>query len=328
MNNLDPEAQGKWGHLPFITQRTEYEWSAACPSCGDSQHIGNDKPDRFRIFAPKNSNEKWRGYCRRCQFFEFVDSGTERKLPLIDVIAMRREQEHLRKAEQERLRDKIDALQHAAYWRGWHDGMQQSQRHLWYSAGIGDRQIDYYNLGYCADHAYSWNGETFHSDTLTIPHYTFGFKPINVQHRLLHAVEGAGKYRQLPGLPAAAFLTDPESSRLEQQVLIVEGAKKAMVVFDRAGAMYNGKPISIVGVPSKTPGKNILGQFADCESILLALDPDACFGPDSAAQTMSKELGSERTKIVRLPVKPDDFFVRHGGTQKQFQDFLRQARSC
>lgn len=326
-DRLPSEPAAKWGHLPFLTKRTPNEWSAACPKCSDAGHVGNDKPDRFRIFAPRNHNENWRGFCRRCRHFEFVDEGkAPEPMTVSQRVTMLREQRKLQQEEEQRLHNKIKSLEEQAYWRGWHDAMSGDHRNLWHQQGIIDYFIEYYNLGYCPDHRYLFRGEEQHSPSLTIPHFDFGFKAVNIQHRLLNPAPGAGKYRQTAGLPAAMFVTNPEAAGLESTVLVVEGAKKAIVVYTHMGESLDGMPISVVGVPSKTPGKRVLGQLADCESIILALDPDAYFGECPAANSMAEELGKDRVRLARFPVKPDDFFVQHNGRRDDFISFLRRAR--
>jgi len=327
MSDLSPEAQRKWGNLPHLTKRTSSEWSAACPSCGEGSHMGNDKPDRFRIKAPVKHGEQWRGFCRRCGFFEFVDQGERQKpLTVVEIVQARQERARLQKAEQERLRAKIESLQTEAYWRGWHDAMTTVHRQLWHQQGIPDYFIDYYSLGYCADHPYNWDGQTHHSPSLTIPHWDFDKRIVNIQHRLLNPAKGAGKYRQTAGLPAAMFITDLDADKLENRVLVVEGAKKAIVTYMHLGSQLDGKDFSVVGVPSKTPGKALLSKLSECELIYLALDPDAYFGPNPAAMSVAQELGRERVRLVRLPVKPDDFFTEYDGECDQFKAFMRNAR--
>ena len=59
-----------------------------------------------------------------------------------------------------------------------------------------------------------------------------------------------------------------------------------------------------------------LPRLRDCERIIVAFDP----GEDTAAEIVAARLG-ERARVVRLPAKPDDFFVQ-GGTVAQFRKLL------
>lgn len=230
--------------------------------------------------------------------------------------------------EEARLQSKIKALQEAAYWQGWHDAMNQQQRELWHRQGIIDYFIDYYKLGYCPDYTYNHNGQMWHSPSMTIPHYEGDWRLINIQHRLLDPVDGAGKYRQMAGLPASMFRTEPEQE-LTGPALVVEGAKKAIVTYTHVGPDIQGVRAAFVAVTSKTPSADMLAELADCEPVYLALDPDAYIGKGTPAiNRVVKKLGRERVRLVKLPVKPDDFFTMYGGTAEDFRPFLRQAIRC
>lgn len=327
MNNPPPtDIANAWGHLPHMRQRGHNEWSSACPQCGDSGHNGNDAPDRFRMFAAE-SGKGARGWCRSCGYFAWAETN-ERPTPE-RVREATAERLLLAQQERERIAAKIRAVEQAAYWQGWHDAMTEKQRKLWYIEGIGDTAIDYYKLGFCPDHLYQHEGQTYHSPTMTIPHYGDGWHLTNVQHRLLNAVNGAGRYRQMAGLPPAMFRTEP-GEPLKGALFVVEGAKKAIVVYDKLGKRSG----LIVGLPGKAPSADMLESLANCEPIYLCLDPDA-YMPTLAANgavipaavnRLAAKLGPERVRIVKLPVKPDDFFVLHDGTIGDMLPYIRYSR--
>ena len=96
-----------------------------------------------------------------------------------------------------------------------------------------------------------------------------------------------------------------------REVVIVGGEKKAIA-------------LSVRGIPavSSTAGclhfpDAWLARFERCERIHVALDP----GEEAAAEIIAAMLGA-RAHVVRLPVKPDDFFVQ-SGTVQQFHTLLR-----
>lgn len=323
---LPAELAEKWGRLPHITYRGNGEWSASCPVCADAGHYGNDKPDRFRMFAAGHGKSA-RGWCRRCSFFEWADANSNIRP---DPVKIKQQQELARQyaeAEARRIEAKIKALTDAAYWQGWHDAMSESQRQLWREQGIVDSLIDVYGLGYKPDHTYYHDGNKHHSPAMTIPHHEKG-QVVNVQYRLTRPVNGAGKYRQTAGLPAAMFLTEPDSD-ITGHVLVVEGAKKAIVTYQETGGGYcNKQKMTIVGIPSKTPSSDMLNKLVDCEPIYICLDPDA-YGKDSSARRMGEKLGAERVLFVRLPAKPDDLFTVYGLDSKAFSNYVRYAtRTC
>src|SRR5690606_33113438 len=148
----------------------------------------------FRLFGPENG-KNGRAWCRQCGFFAWADD--DQKPPSREEMeAANRERARLAALERERITQKIKQIEQAAYWRGWHDSMSQQQRQLWLDQGIPDFFIDYYALGYVADHTYYHDGGQCHSPALTIPHYEAGWQLSNIQYRLLQPVDGAGKYRQ------------------------------------------------------------------------------------------------------------------------------------
>lgn len=334
---LPPDMNAKWGHLPhlhFVSGAQGGEWHSACPRCGEAGHDSRSGPvNRFHIHAA-DSKGGARGKCRRCGYFEWADDNGSPTGGLDDetLAAFARKREAAEREEAARRRKVLRRLRKKTPWKAWHEQMGEKERELWRSQGICDFFIDEYKLGYCPRHVYRHNGQQHETDTMTIPHFGAEWKPVNLQHRLLHP-NGAGKYRQMPGLPPAIFRTEP-NRKLENAVLVVEGAKKAIVVYQYLETNPLGFPLMVVAFPSKTPGAEMLGELDDCDPIYLALDPDAYMSQAAAfkekqtpaAARIVAKLGRDRVVPVRLPVKPDDFFTMYQGTSKDFVNFLRLAR--
>lgn len=320
---LPPELN-QYATLPDLVYRGNDEWSSSCPQCGGASQSRNDKSDRFRLFKA-NTQHDARVWCRSCGFFEWA--GQDGDAPNADEIE-RTKQERARLAEQERQRvkNKIVKLQQAAYWRGWHDAMGQQQRRLWHEQGIIDYMIDRYRLGYCPEYTAYHNAEPFTTPTMTIPHFGPGWEIVNIQHRLLNPKNPGDKYRQMAGLPAAMFLTEPDEP-LTGATMVVEGAKKALVAYTHLGGQPLGGPLNIVAVPSKTPARQMLEALKDCDPVYLMLDPDAYVsnGGAPAVNRIVRALGRERVRVIKLPVKPDDFFVIYGGKQRDMVAYMKQA---
>lgn len=314
---LPPELS-HYANLPDLAYYGGGEWGSSCPHCAGSDRVGSGRSDRFRLFAAAGGHNA-RVWCRRCGFFEWADQD-ERPDP-VKIAQARELQASYAQAEAERIAAKVQALQEAAYWRGWHDAMSQQQRALWNQQGIIDFAIDYYSLGYNPSYTYQHDGREYSTPTMTIPHHREGWELVNVQHRLLKPAQGAGKYRQMAGLPAAMFRTEPDEP-LRGAVLVVEGAKKAIVVYTNLGMKPLGFPMQIVAVPSKTPGREMLQQLVDCEPIYLALDPDAY---DGSAQRVGERLGCERVRYVHFPAKPDDLIVQYGLSAQDLKKYLTRA---
>lgn len=322
--------QEKWGNLRFIQHQSGGEWSAECPKCLDHGHYGNDKPDRFRMFAADGQHGE-RGWCRRCGHFEWADDPSGSGPSPEAIAAAEAERTRLAKQEIERQQSKIEAIEQAAYWKAWHQKMTDEQRAMWHRQGIGDSLIDAYRLGYVTHHTYYHNGQEWRSPAMTIPHYGDDWHLTNIQYRLTEPVNGAGKYRQTAGLPAAMFRVEPDVA-LEGPVIVFEGAKKSMVVYQHMGVKPLGFRLQMVGVPSKTPSGDMLEELADCEPIYLALDPDA-YEPTKtphgkvlppAAARVGRKLG-DRVLYVQFPEKPDDLIVQYGLSGDDLKKYLRRA---
>lgn len=323
---LPADLQRRWGHLPDIKQRGPNEWSSACGICGGG---GNrrDLSDRFRMFGAEPTRNA-RGFCRQCGFFSWADEDLPTERPSREQIeAATAERLRLLEIEHGRIKEKLQRVADADFWKRWHDDMEPVQRGMWYEQGINDWAIETYRLGYCADYTTFYNGEDWHSPTMTIPHYGPAWELVNIQHRLLNPPEPGDKYRQMAGIPAAMFLTEPDVP-LTGAVLVVEGAKKAIVTY-----LNIGHELTIVGIPSKSPSIDMLEKLDSCEPVYLALDPDAYYPVISkdgrksppAVSRLAAKLGS-RARIVKLPVKPDDFFFIHEGRAGDMAAFIKQAK--
>lgn len=324
MNNpLPAELRRRWGDLPDIKQRGSNEWSSACPQCGGSNGLRRDLSDRFRMFGGDNGTGA-RGWCRQCSYFAFADDDQNRPSPEQIQIATA---ERLRLAEQEnrRIKEKLQRIADADFWKRWHDDMEPKHRELWERQGIIEYFQDYYRLGYCPDYKFHYGSEEKHSPTMTIPHYGPAWELVNIQHRLLQPPEPGDKYRQMAGVPAAVFLTEPDEP-LVGGVLVVEGAKKAIVTYSNIDTKLK---LTVIAFPSKTPSSSMLEILDRAEPIYLALDPDA-YGTAGAkgkpaVNRIADRLGRERILLVKLPVKPDDFFVLFGGETIDFTRYLKTA---
>lgn len=312
----------KWGNLPGLIYRGSGEWSSSCPKCGEWGHVGGDPSDRFRLFTA-DSKGNARGWCRRCGYFEWADEGQEATgSPSPEAIAAAEaERTRLALLEMGRQQQKIRAIEEAAYWRGWHDNMTTEQRQLWQRQGVIDFFIDYYSLGYTTHHTYFHDGQDWRSPAMTIPHYGPEWHLTNIQYRLTAPAPGAGKYRQTAKLPAAMFRTEPEQP-LTGAVLIVEGAKKAIVCYTHLGGSPLGSQLAIVGIPSKTPSAAMLAELDGAEVVYIGLDPDAY---DGSAQRVGAKLGADRVRYVHFPAKPDDLIVEYGLDADALKKYLRAA---
>ena len=330
---LPHKLHAAFGNLDYVRQRGQYEWSSECPQCSDYGHVGNDSPDRFRMFIEPDGSRA-RGWCRICRHFQWADG--KGQLDPHELERIKEERARLNKLAIERQQARIAQLQNEALWAGWHRAMNGNDaRSLWHDAGIDDASIDQYQLGYANEMTFRGkDDEMFATPTLTIPHWR-GSDVVNIQHRLLVPQSPSDKYRQTARLPSAEFRTQP-SVNGGKDVLIVEGAKKAIVVHQHmTRGSESSVPYVVIGIPSKSPSRSLLESFSEFGQIFLALDPDAyVFSRNKngdvikpAVDRIGAALGSERVKLVRLACKPDDFFTMYGGSAGMLDRKINRAAS-
>ena len=106
-------------------------------------------------------------------------------------------------------------------------------------------------------------------------------------------------------------------------VIVVEGEKKAMVL-DQWGFVT-------VGIPGlNTWQTNWLEFFNGCSKIIIVTDPDVEFDVkkrDHRDRMAQDFVGANiPVYVANMSQKPDDYFVRYGGTPEAFQNLLRWGR--
>ena len=327
--SLPPDMARTWGHLRHLQYKPgANEWSSECPVCGTSGHNPlSGTPDRFTIF-PEKKGSSARGWCRQCNHFEWVDSEGESPSPArIKEMEKTREQEI--KTEQAKLQHRLDAFMAGQLWQFYHDEMTEQERWLWTKSGIPDPYQDLWSLGYMQQYP----SNKFDSSALTIPHFNVGWVASNIQYRLLQPPKPNDKYRFTQGLPHSLWLPEPDKD-LTGTCLLFEGMKKAAVTFIEVIVKPNNQKFRVVSVPSKKPAKALYHLLSEFERIYVIMDPDAYrWAKDKkgrkikpAVYSMIEEIRGPAVNLVTLPVKADDFFVKHGGTYREFMAFIHQAR--
>jgi hypothetical protein len=234
----------------------------------------------------------------------------------------------LRDQEQRRMQSKIAELQRQAYHRGYHDAMQEQHRKLWEDEGITVDLQDWFSLGYTPDKPYYYAEELHHSPALTIPFFASEQQVINIQYRLTEAVSGAGKYRFTHELTPPLYLTEPDKPLTGDSCLLVEGAKKAIILYAWLGERYD----HVVAAPSKYLSDWMYDSLSEFETVFILFDPDSFNdqkqGDDEDRATVwrtAKRLGS-KARVVQLPVKPDDFIVKYHQPANTLHRIIQQAR--
>ena len=307
----------RFGHLPDATHRTGDEFSSSCPQCGGGRG-GNDLSDSFRMWERQGQASSF--WCRRCGYQGFTDDNQPNQKPdPARILELEEIRQREATKEEQRLKNLICDLREKAYWQGWHDAMGESQRQLWRNEGIHDEFQAYWQLGYKAE----YRGRGFVSPAMTIPHFNDEWEALTIQYRLLSPPTPSDKYRFQAGLHSALWQADP-STEIKNSVIVCEGMKKAAVTFIELVARGNGR-FCIVSVPSKMPSQELIDVLNNADPLYIVLDPDAFTGRKPAINRFAKMVAAPK-RIVKLPVKADDFFTLHGGMPIDFINYLNVGK--
>jgi len=278
-------------------------WRGPCPRC-----VGHH---RLLVFVD-HPFPKWHVICDMCGYKAWADQMNPNLKQPISNEAKRAYAE--KAASEQRLKDaergrKLKAFSDSEIGAEYHERMTASQRQTWRDAGIPDDWQDYFTLGY-THRTFAHDGKPFSSDAMTIPIYDFGRKSVNMQYRIMSPPEGVGKYRQEAGLPSAAFLSDPDRSTFTDEVIVVEGAKKAMVL-----SVYGTAAMMTIGLPGARSWAGMVERLQAVGRVYVMLDPDA----RQPAADLCRAIG-KNARLVRVPEKPDDLLMKFGAT---FDDIRR-----
>lgn len=312
-------------------EKVGHYWEGPCPFCGGK--------DRYQIKQRPDGEYRW--FCRGCsdgkyldvisfierlehvEFFEAVtilSNGQIRQATPAEIEERKRQQAQVeaeRLAELARVTEKYTTSE---IWQLFVSRMTEENRQWWRSQGIPDIWIDFWRLGYTPDKTFEYQDKLYHSPAYTIPKFDYGWKPTNIDYRLTTYPDGAGKYRPAAELPPAPFVSRPDMEQVTDEVVIVEGSKKAMVCTLYGVHNDNGK-IHVFGIPSKTSWAGIAAKVNGCGRVWIALDPDAT----DCAYKLAGAIG-KAARVMEMPFKPDDGFLFYGLDRKGWRELQKYAR--
>lgn len=320
--SLPPSMHARWGHLNELRYKGNNHWTSWCPNCRNDGHDPSSGPtDRFQIYEEGGQGaKKTHGWCRQCGHLEFPDDNGKpwSKQQAEEAKQIRREEAE---KERQRIRAKQRWLQNQSFWLEWHDNMTPVHHKLWHDQGIGDWAIQTHKLGYADDRYQTCGG------ALTIP-YMHGPNIETLQLRLINPPTEGDKYRFEKDLKAEWFRPWPEDE-ITGTILILEGAKKAMVVWQEAGQiMYKDEPVVIIATPSKYVPSRLFPELEQAKRLIWLLDPDAykSVKNNKSAITRNIELaGKAKSLVVRTVAKVDDMFIQYHLKENVFQNMVNQA---
>jgi len=273
------------------------EYAGPCPWCGGT--------DRFHVW------EKGNYWCRpgpgHCGAKGWVSDLEGKKKPTKEellewrITALERKQ----REHEERLR-RLEEMKRCTDHLRYHEALSDKAQEYWFGEGILVEAIEKYLLGFCA----RCPTDREHRASYTIPIVNGGDLQ-NIRHRLRGAL--GDKYRpHRAGLGTQLFNAD--LLKAERGILVVEGAKKAIVLTEA------GFPA--VGVMGKRSfRREWLPLFDRVQRVFVALDPDAA----ESAYRLGSLFGG-KAKVVTTPTKIDDMIVKYGASSQDVERCLRLAR--
>jgi hypothetical protein len=325
---LPPEFSELYGRVNYIQRKSAEEYCSTCPKCGGSMHPDGEKPDRFVMLMPSKAKAGIPfGFCRSCGF-KWWAGQTDNKA--IDPETLKLLQQQAREAEEKRNAErqkKLAEFSTLELWNELHDRLGKEQRLWWRNAGVPDEWQDYLKLGYTPDRTYRTKDGLEHSPAYTIPFFGYGFIFKTMQYRLCNPSNPADRYRFEADLGTTYYMTTP-SLKINDEVIVCEGAKKGMVV-----KIYAEDKNTVLAVPSKVDWKScgILEEIKNCGRVYILFDPDCYDQPPDVRNNwkpqpveFAKEIG-KNARVVDCPVKVDDAFTQYGMSANEWNSIKKQA---
>lgn len=314
-----------------------YRYACACPL------HGGDNPTALSIFY-KDGHWIWNCFTGNCgggdairfveiwqglkfkEACEWINGGA-----IEDAQGMKEsaEQRHAaalieERAAKERTEARRKELQLSERHLQYHNAMTQWMKDKWTQAGIDEGMQSFWTLGGCQDFTYKDDEQIYHSPTLTIPIFSEMRELLTIQHRLLNPHNPKNKYRpEKTGLHAHPFLAVPEMGFDGDKILVMEGAKKAMVTWTRSDTGWQ-----CIGVDSQEMYKSMVKVLQPVGARVVVIpDPNTKGNPNALRKAwyLTKQIGGA---MVNIPAKIDDLILGTDMQQDQLYDLLKQARKA
>lgn len=299
------------------------EWRGCCPI-----HKGDNKTG-FVIYE-KAGRQHWRCYTNDCNergqgsdefaflvaltglpFAQVVKDMRDKKAPIPnqapptpEELARRLDKVERELAEQKKRLDEIDKWRERKPWEQYQENAPGWATERWEAEGIAQSWHSFWRLGATDNFTYTASdGNRYQTPTLTIPviapHYT---EVATVRHKLLQPHDAGDKYRpDMVGLGSHPFIADPDLGFQANRTVIVEGEKKAMVVFQTLDMVG----VQVIGIPGK-------GIWREVAAKLQGQNPVIVLDPDARAQAAQMAIDVGGAKVVDFGRKIDDTITENG----------------
>lgn len=306
---LPIQFQSLTGKVRFVVQRGKNEWSSTCPECGGDIHPdGKTWPDRFRMW-PVSSHGLALGWCRSCSYV--WTEKHERQPSKEDIERWRKEQIRVETERKQAAERALELLNSEHIWERFAQASTQQSRQLLRSWGITDQWQDYLKLGLIPDYRIYKGDHSYNSPGITFPVWWAGNKVQNIKIRVIEPQDENDRYRNWYKTGEHYFFMPLHDIEFDGGgVILVEGEKKAIVT-----EAYNPTGYRVIGMQSIKPDPELFDLIANCEPIITIPDPDAFVekkpGQESGIDYLVRNIGRDRMRIVKLPVKVDDGIIQH-----------------
>jgi hypothetical protein len=229
-------------------------------------------------------------------------------------------QETERKAAAERA---LELLNSQHLWERFAQANTQYSRDVCKEWGISDQWREYLKIGFIPDYViYKKNENSYHSPAISFPVWWAENKVQNIKLRVLNPEQDNDRYRNWYSTGEHYFYMPLHDVSFDGGgIILVEGEKKAIVAESNNPTQYR-----VIGMQSKKPDPELFNLIANCEPVYIVPDPDA-FKPEknnaeTGVQYLLRNIGRERARVVRLPVKLDDGIIKH---DLNFENYLKMA---
>jgi hypothetical protein len=287
----------------------EKSWRGPCPSCGGHR--------RFVMFTD-NEYPLWHGYCDECGTKMKVWERVRVQYDPLRAEQIRAEQERQEADRREYRKNKLAEFTTAELWAELRDRMTEEHVNWWESQGVPEPIQRFLSIGFKADKMYrDGNGDMQHSPAYTIPWFGQNFEFLTMQYRLI-APNITDRYRFEYGLDGGGkhYYTADPSEPMKDQVIICEGAKKAIVTWYWLSELSRFSTIAVSSNNTLTPA---LEATKDCGMRYLILDP----GSERRAFMTAKE--HPNVKAIYLPEKIDDMVLAGHIDRDTFERILKSS---
>lgn len=308
--------------VQYVQRRGPGEWSSTCPQCGGDVH-GNEWPDRCRWWEKSKATGGPLGWCRVCRATFFPD---KEAAPIdTEAIRLRREAREREEAERQAILERFTTSE---LWDELHRRMTDENRQWWSLQGIPRAWQDFWHLGYTPDKTFLMGETKHHSPAYTIPIFDTGWRIKTILYRLVNPTDERQRYRPQYGTAPGAFIAQPDLPMAGEEVFVVEGGKKAMVVH----LTLDRQTFQVIGVPSVNSWDGMETRLQSFDRVYTMFDPDSFNPPRNAPRDWKPwplqfcQRVGKGARLIEAPLKPDDMILEHGATAETFRSLMKWAR--